>query len=190
LRDNSAILLSRVLQKHLDYLEKTLSDQYDFIIAPSYEPYTVTITKKGYQFSKAPCKIGILTAGTTDIAIAEEAKAMAQLMGVKTILFNDVGVAGVHRLFSPLKKMIKENVRVIVVIAGMEGALPTIVSSLVDVPVIGVPSSTGYGYGGKGVGALMTMLQSCSPGLVVVNIDNGINAGATAAMIAKQSTPV
>lgn len=189
LRNNSTILLSRVLKKHLDHLQNALANQYDFLISPSYEPYTVTITKKGFQFSKSPCKIGILTAGTTDIAIAEEAKAIARLMGVETIQFNDVGVAGVHRLFSPLKKMIKDNVRVIVVVAGMEGALPTIVSSLVDVPVIGVPSSTGYGYGGKGTGALMTMLQTCSPGLVVVNIDNGINAGATAAMIAKQSDP-
>ena len=81
----------------------------------------------------------------------------------------------------------KKNVKCIVVVAGMEGALPTVVSGLVNVPVIGVPTSIGYGYGGKGEAALMTMLQSCSPGLVVVNIDNGINAGATAALIAKQS---
>ena len=101
--------------------------------------------------------------------------------------FYDVGIAGVHRLFDPLKELIKQNVKAIVVVAGMEGALPAIVSSLVSVPVIGVPASIGYGYGGQGEAALMTMLQSCSPGLVVVNIDNGINAGATAALIAKQS---
>lgn len=184
--DNSAILLSRVLTKHLDLIREKFSDQFDLLIAPSYEPYTVTITKKGFQFPIFPYSIGLLTAGTSDIPIAEEAKAMARLMGVQTVQFNDVGIAGVHRLFTPLKEMVKKKVKTIVVVAGMEGALPAIVSSLVNVPVIGVPSSTGYGYGGKGEGALMTMLQTCSPGLVVVNIDNGINAGATAALIAKQ----
>ncbi|MFX0013139.1 MAG: nickel pincer cofactor biosynthesis protein LarB [Promethearchaeota archaeon] len=190
MQNNSPILLSRVLQKHLDLLKEGFSRQYNLVISPAYEPYTVTITTKNFQFSPSPYKIGILTAGTSDIPIAEEAKAMAQLMGVDAIQFNDVGIAGVHRLFEPLKEILKNKVKVIIAIAGMEGALPIMVSSLVDVPVIGVPASTGYGYGGKGVGALMTMLQSCSPGLVVVNIDNGINAGATAALIAKQCNHV
>ncbi|UCG90427.1 MAG: nickel pincer cofactor biosynthesis protein LarB [Candidatus Heimdallarchaeota archaeon] len=184
--DNSAILLSRVLTKHLDLIKEKFEDQFDIHYAPSFEPFTVTITKFGFKFPTSNCSIGLLTAGTSDIPVAEEARAIARLMGVQTVQFNDVGIAGVHRLFTPLKEMVKEKVRVIVVVAGMEGALPTIVSSLVNVPVIGVPASTGYGYGGKGEGALMTMLQSCSPGLVVVNIDNGINAGATAALIAKQ----
>jgi NCAIR mutase (PurE)-related protein len=187
MQKNSVILLSRVLDKHLNHLRKELSEKYDFHVAPSFEPYTIIITTKNFHFSTSPYKIGLLTAGTSDIPIAEEVKATARLMGVETVQFNDVGIAGVHRLFDPLKKMVKNNVKVIVVVAGMEGALPAIVSSLTNVPVIGVPASTGYGYGGKGVGALMTMLQTCSPGLVVVNIDNGINAGATAALIAKQS---
>jgi NCAIR mutase (PurE)-related protein len=185
--DNPVILLSRVLTKHLDLIREKFAEQFDLHIAPSYEPYTVTITSKNYQFGSPSCNIGLLTAGTSDIPIAEEVKAIARLMGVATIQFNDVGIAGVHRLISPLKEMVKSNVRAIVAVAGMEGALPAIVSSLVNVPVIGVPASTGYGYGGKGEAALMTMLQTCSPGLVVVNIDNGINAGATAALIAKQS---
>lgn len=184
--NNSAILLSRVLTKHLDPIKEKFVNQYDINIAPSYEPFTVTITEKGYQFPTSHYHIGLLTAGTSDIPIAEEARAIARLMGVQTVQFNDVGIAGVHRLFTPLKEMVKRKVRAIVVVAGMEGALPTIVSSLVNVPVIGVPASSGYGYGGKGEGALMTMLQTCSPGLVIVNIDNGINAGATAALIAKQ----
>lgn len=181
-----AILLSRVLEKHLHLLKKEFGDQYTIHVTPSYEPFTVTITTRDFQYVPSLYKIGILTAGTSDIPVAEEANAIARLMGVETIQFNDVGVAGVHRLFSPLKEMIEKGVKVIIVVAGMEGALPTIVSSLVNVPVIGVPASTGYGYGGKGIGALMTMLQSCSPGLVVVNIDNGIAAGATAALIANQ----
>jgi NCAIR mutase (PurE)-related protein len=188
--DNSAILLSRVLTEQLDLIQEKFSKKFDINVAPSYEPYTVTITSKAHQFKSPICNIGLLTAGTSDIPVAEEVKAIARMMGVETIQFNDVGIAGVHRLIQPLKEMIERNVKAIVTVAGMEGALPAIVSSLVNVPVIGVPASTGYGYGGKGEAALMTMLQTCSPGLVVVNIDNGINAGATAALIAKQSNCV
>ncbi len=131
--------------------------------------------------------IGIITAGTSDIPIAMEAKVMAEAMGVRSITAFDVGVAGIHRIIEPMKKMIEESVDAIVVVAGMEGALPTVVSSLSPVPVIGVPTSTGYGYGGNGEAALMSMLQTCSPGLTVVNIDNGIGAGATAALISRNS---
>lgn len=187
LKNNSAILLSRVLTKHLTVLKSYFTNKYNLHIGSSHEPYSVIISKKGYKFPISSSNIGLLTAGTSDIPIAEEVIAISRLMGVNVIQFNDVGIAGVHRLFSPLKQLIKEKVRVVVVIAGMEGALPAIVSSLVNIPVIGVPASTGYGYGGKGEAALMTMLQSCSPGLVVVNIDNGINAGATASLIAKQN---
>jgi NCAIR mutase (PurE)-related protein len=151
MRENSALLLSRVFKKHLDILKESIADQFDLSVAPSYEPFTVTVTKKDFEFPKSPHNIGLLTAGTSDIPIAEEVKGIARLMGVNVIQFNDVGIAGVHRLFSPLKKMVEKNVRVIVVIAGMEGALPAIISSLVSVPVIGVPASTGYGYGGKGI---------------------------------------
>ena len=131
--------------------------------------------------------MGFVAAGTTDIPVAEEAKVIMELLGCKVISAYDAGVAGIHRLFLPLEEMLKVDVSCIVVVAGMEGTLPTVVKSLVDVSVIGVPTSTGYGYGGKGESALMTMLQSCSPGLVVVNIDNGFGVGATAALIAKQS---
>jgi hypothetical protein len=128
-------------------------------------------------------KIGILTAGSSDISVAEEAKAMAELMGCEVLTEYDIGVAALHRFLEPLAKMLDQGVDVLVVVAGMEGALPTVVSGLADVPIIGVPTSVGYGYGGKGEAALMGMLQTCSPGLVVVNIDNGIAAGATAALI-------
>jgi hypothetical protein len=130
--------------------------------------------------------VGIITAGTSDIPIAEEAATMCELMGCQVERFNDVGIAGIHRVFPPMKAMIDRDVDVIIVCAGMEGALPAVVASLTDRLVIGVPISTGYGFGGKGETALRSMLQSCAPGLVTVNIDNGIGAGAAAALVARR----
>ncbi|HST89038.1 MAG TPA: AIR carboxylase family protein, partial [Ktedonobacterales bacterium] len=98
----------------------------------------------------------------------------------------DVGVAGLHRLLDPLRELLGTDVAALVVAAGMDGALPSVVAGLAPVPVIGVPTSIGYGAGGKGRAALLAMLQTCAPGLVVVNIDNGVGAGATAALIANR----
>jgi pyridinium-3,5-biscarboxylic acid mononucleotide synthase len=131
-------------------------------------------------------KIGILAAGTSDIGIAEEARLMAKAMGCATLESYDVGIAGIHRLFPALTEMISQNVGAIVVVAGMEGALASVVTSMVNTPVIGVPTSVGYGFGSDGIAALASMLQSCTPGLSVVNIDNGIGAGAFAALISNQ----
>lgn len=147
------------------------------------EAHLIVVDRRKERPVKAG-KIGVLTAGTSDIPIAEEAAVIAEVMGCEVIRAYDVGVAGIHRLLEPLKNMISEDVSCIIVVAGMEGALPSVVAGIVAVPVIGVPSSVGYGLGAGGIGALTTMLQSCSPGLVVVNIDNGFNAGATAALIA------
>jgi len=112
---------------------------------------------------------------------------MAHAMGCKTFTDYDVGIAGLHRTISAVETMIKCGVQAIVVAAGMEGALPSVVSSLVDVPVIGVPTSVGYGYGSMGFAALASMLQCCSLGVAVVNINNGIGGGAFAALIANSS---
>jgi hypothetical protein len=131
-------------------------------------------------------KIGIITAGTSDIYIAEEAKAMIELMSADVITAYDVGISGLHRIFPPLKNMLENDVDIIIVIAGMEGTLPSVVASLVDIPVIGVPAPTGYGQGEKGSGALTTMLQSCAPGLAVVNIGNGFGAAVTAILFLKR----
>ena len=131
--------------------------------------------------------VGIVTAGTSDIGVAEEARLTCEAMHCNTITTYDVGIAGLHRLFPIVKKFIEQDVDVIIVAAGMEGALASVVSSLVNVPVIGLPTSVGYGYGEKGVAALASMLQSCSLGLSVVNIDNGIGAGAVAANIANRA---
>ena len=132
-------------------------------------------------------KVGVLSAGTSDVPIAAEAALIAEEMGALVSVGWDVGVAGLHRLVEPLERFAAADVDAIVVAAGMDGALPSVVAGLVDVPVIGLPTSVGYGVGGGGVGALMTMLQSCAPGLVVVNIDNGIGAGSTAALIANRA---
>ncbi len=132
-------------------------------------------------------KVGIITAGTSDIGVAEESRLMCEAMNCKCITSYDVGVAGIQRIFPILKKMIKEDVDCIIVAAGMEGALATLVSTMVDIPIIGIPTSVGYGYGEKGIAALASMLQSCSLGLSVVNIDNGIAAGGIAANIANRT---
>jgi len=128
-------------------------------------------------------KIGILAAGTSDIRTAEEARVVAEAMDVEVIVAYDVGIAAFHRFLDPLVRMLDQGADAIVVVAGMEGALASVVASLVDIPVIGVPTSVGYGAGGEGQAALMSMLQSCSPGLMIVNIDNGVGAGASAALI-------
>jgi len=127
--------------------------------------------------------VGILTAGTSDIPVAEEARVVAGSLGCSTMTAYDVGVAGIHRVASALEEMVG-RVDVIVVAAGREGALPSVVAGLVEVPVIGVPVSTGYGAGGSGESALLSMLQSCSP-IVTVNIDAGVVAGMMAYKIAR-----
>jgi NCAIR mutase (PurE)-related protein len=128
--------------------------------------------------------VGLLTAGTSDIPVAEEAALVATHMGCRVERGYDVGVAGLHRLVEPLGRIMRSGAEVLVVVAGMEGALPSVIGGLVDVPVIGVPTSTGYGLGGDGTAALYSILQTCSPGVAAVNIDNGVGAGAIAALIA------
>jgi NCAIR mutase (PurE)-related protein len=132
-------------------------------------------------------RVGLLTAGTSDIPVAEEAAAVMEQMGCEVRGFYDVGVAGIHRLGVPLRELRSFDPDCVVVAAGMEGALPSVVAGLVDVPVVGLPTSTGYGLGGDGTAAVLSMLQTCSPGLAVVNVDNGVGAGAMAALIANRA---
>jgi NCAIR mutase (PurE)-related protein len=147
----------------------------------------VVASRDGASKPESGGVIGVLSAGTSDVPVAAEAAIMAREMGCSVIEAWDVGVAGLHRLVEPIERLAAERADAIVVAAGMDGALPSVVAGLVDVPVIGLPTSVGYGHGGAGVAALGTMLQSCAPGLVVVNIDNGIGAGATAALIANRA---
>jgi pyridinium-3,5-biscarboxylic acid mononucleotide synthase len=120
----------------------------------------------------------VLTAGTSDIPVAEEAAVTAEALGSTVQTVYDVGVAGIHRVLS--KKDILDGARVIVVVAGMDGALPSVVGGLVDKPVIAVPTSVGYGAGFQGLAPLLTMLNSCASGIAVMNIDNGFGAGVLA----------
>jgi len=123
----------------------------------------------------------VVSGGTADIPVAEEAAVIAELMDNKVERLYDVGVAGLHRLLINSKKLLAANV--LIVVAGMEGALPSVVGGLVEKPIIAVPTSVGYGASFKGLSALLTMLNSCAPGLAVVNIDNGFGAGYMASLI-------
>ena len=126
-------------------------------------------------------KVLIVTAGTSDIPVAEEAAVTCELLGCKVTRLYDVGVAGMHRLTSNLKQF--DSADAIIVLAGMEGALPSVIAGLTNKPVIAVPTSVGYGAGFSGIAALLGMLTSCSSGIGVVNIDNGFGAGALATVI-------
>lgn len=123
----------------------------------------------------------VMTAGTSDIPVAEEAGVTAELMGCKVTRLYDVGVAGVHRVLD--HRDLLRRAKVIVVVAGMEGALPSVVAGLVDVPVIAVPTSVGYGASFDGMAALLGMMNACAPGVAVVNIDNGFGAGYLASLM-------
>lgn len=184
LEKNNSVMISRIkrtdFQKILTYAKRLRVN-----IKKGKNSSTLLLYKKPIKFLGG--KVGILTAGTSDIGVAEESRLMCEAMNCKCLTSYDVGVAGIQRIFPILKKMIKEDIDCIIVVAGMEGALATLVSSLVDIPVIGVPTSVGYGYGGKGISSLASMLQSCSLGLSVVNIDNGIAAGGIAANIANRA---
>ena len=156
----------------------------------------ITIYRPDYEPRSTGGQVAVISAGTSDIPVAEEAALIASEMGCQVTCIYDVGVAGLHRLFGPLRELLSKGVDAIIVVAGMDGALPSVVAGLVPVPVIGLPTSIGYGMGGRGVAALLSMLQTCAPGLSVVNIDNGVGAGITAGLIAnrvaqarKQSQP-
>lgn len=146
----------------------------------------ITIATHDHTVTDMGGHVGIIAAGTSDLPAADEAAAICTELGCIVHRVTDVGVAGLHRLFEPLRKLIDTPVDVIIVAAGMDGALPSVVTGLVDVPVIGLPTAVGYGYGGQGMAAMGTMLQSCAPGISIVNIDNGIGAGAVAARIARK----
>lgn len=149
--------------------------------AAEYHPQARAITIRRETVTLSKSYIVIVTAGTSDLPVAEEAAVTAELFGNRVERIVDVGVAGIHRLFHNLEKI--RGAKVIVAVAGMEGALPSIIGGLVDKPVIAVPTSVGYGASFQGLSALLTMLNSCAAGVCVVNIDNGFGAGYMASMI-------
>lgn len=149
-----------------------------------YEKTARAIVLEQKEIEASKTIIPIVTAGTADLPVAAEAKVTSEIMGQRTELICDVGVAGLHRLLGHLPKL--QNANVIIVIAGMEGALASVVGGLVSCPVIAVPTSVGYGASFEGLSALLTMLNSCAAGVSVVNIDNGFSAGVTATLINKK----
>lgn len=177
-------LASRVVASEIDAIRSALEP--DLVVTVHGVARCIVASKRGAERPDTGGVVGILSAGTSDIPVASEAALMAAEMGCLVIEGWDVGVAGLHRLVEPLERLAEAGADAVVVAAGMDGALPSVVAGLIDVPVIGLPTSVGYGHGGGGVAALSTMLQSCAPGLVAVNIDNGIGAGATAALIANR----
>ncbi len=146
-----------------------------------YSPVARTITIRHGEEALTEKPIAVITAGTSDIPVAEEAAVTAEFMGNPVDRIYDVGVAGIHRLFARLDRIRAANV--VIAVAGMEGALASVVGGLVDKPVIAVPTSVGYGASFGGLSALLTMLNSCSAGVAVVNIDNGFGAGYLASKI-------
>jgi NCAIR mutase (PurE)-related protein len=150
-----------------------------------YNKAAKTITIPGKELPELRGTVAAVTAGTADIPVAEEAAVTAKVMGCEVERFFDVGVAGLHRILDKMKDIRRADA--IIVVAGMEGALPSVVGGMVDVPVIAVPTSVGYGASFGGITALLGMLNSCANGVVVVNIDNGFGAGYAAALMARRS---
>lgn len=153
----------------------------EIIPAASFNPLAGVISYKHRDVRNSKGYIAIVAAGTSDMPVAEEAAETARFLGNEVKTIYDVGVAGIHRLFYKLSDI--RNARVVIVVAGMEGALGSVVGGLVDKPVIGVPTSVGYGANFQGLSALLSMLNSCASGISVVNIDNGFGAACQASLI-------
>ncbi len=175
--DNNTVLATRATIEMFKAVKKHVKN------AEYNEKSKTIIINKKKSDNKIKNKILILTAGTSDINVAEEAAVVAESMGNKVERIYDVGVAGLHRLLNNKDQI--EDANVLIVVAGMDGVLPSVVSGLFGKPIIAVPTSVGYGASFKGIAPLLTMLNSCSPGVVVVNIDNGFGAGYFASMINK-----
>ena len=176
IKNKQDLLLTRLDKKTFNYLKKSLpSLKYNPKARLGYLKPRIKNPRKGL--------VAVICAGTSDVPVAEEAALTAELMGNKVNKIYDVGVAGVHRLMKHMDIIKKANV--IIVVAGMEGALASLISGLVSSPVVAVPTSCGYGSSFGGLSALLTMLNSCSPGVAVVNIDNGFGAGYMASLINK-----
>ncbi|MGA1822886.1 MAG: nickel pincer cofactor biosynthesis protein LarB [Thermoplasmatota archaeon] len=178
-------IISRLTPARADIIIDGISDIEAVIEDHSDTSGSLVVRKPGFEKPPFGGRIGLITAGTSDIRVIEEARIIAIEMGCETRSFFDVGVAGMHRLIVPLRELEDWGADVLVVAAGREGALPTLVSGLTRIPVIGLPVSVGYGIHPKGETALFAMLQSCSP-LAVVNIDAGFVAGAIAGKIARR----
>ena len=173
-KQNNPVLITRMKPEAAEYLREEFEDLY-------YEPLSGVGIIGGFPEADGIGKILVATGGTSDIPVAEEAALTAQVLGNEVVRLYDVGVAGIHRLLDHMDEIMTASV--IIVIAGMEGALASVVGGFADCPVIAVPTSVGYGASFGGLSALLSMLNSCASGVSVVNIDNGFGAAYQASMI-------
>ncbi|MDF2656164.1 MAG: 1-(5-phosphoribosyl)-5-amino-4-imidazole-carboxylate carboxylase [Bacillota bacterium] len=184
--DQVAMIMDRMKESNANILATRASLEVfervkEVVPEAVYHPEARVIVVRNNHTLRSEKTIVVVTAGTSDIPVAEEAAITAEIMGNKVDRIYDVGVAGIHRLFGKLDRIRAANV--VIVAAGMEGALASVVGGLVDKPVIAIPTSVGYGANFGGISALLTMLNSCAAGVAVVNIDNGFGAGHLAAKI-------
>jgi pyridinium-3,5-biscarboxylic acid mononucleotide synthase len=180
LQEEPRVLVTRVTDAHARLFCKRIKGAVYHETA-----HCLTVNRKALP--KRPGTIAVVCAGTSDLPVAEEAAVTADIMGNQVVRVSDVGVAGVHRLFGRLDTL--QSANVVIVVAGMEGALPSVVAGLVSKPVIAVPTSVGYGANFGGLAALLGMLNSCASGMTVVNIDNGFGAGYAASQINALASP-
>lgn len=164
------------------------AEQYDFVknsaLPLSYNPVSKVLRLGEWPIAQLKGKIAVCAAGTADLPVAEEAAEVAEFFGAEVARHYDVGITGLHRLLSKIDEVRQANV--VIAVAGMEGALPSVVAGLIKAPVIAVPTSVGYGASFNGLSALLTMINSCAEGISVVNIDNGFGAAAQACRILRQ----
>ncbi len=175
LKNNLPVLFTRLRNDQMDELERI-----------GLTVNRTARTARHLSLDENSGKVAIFSAGSSDVYVAEEARETAEFLGLEVLTFYDVGVAGIHRLIEPLEVLKKEDVDSVIVVAGMEGALPSVIAGLIDLPVIAVPTSVGYGTSLNGFTALFSMLQSCSSGVAVVNIDNGFGAAVFAYLISRR----
>ncbi len=185
-------ILTTLQAKHPDrpVLATRLSDEALEVIARDLPAATTHAVARAVTLGPLPAATGtvaVVSAGTSDAPVAAEAALTARVHGAGVVEINDVGVAGLHRLLSVRDSLVEADC--LIVVAGMEGALPSVVGGLTGVPLVAVPTSVGYGASFGGVAALLAMLNSCAPGVTVVNIDNGYGAGVFAARVARRAGP-
>lgn len=177
------LMITKLPQDRYKKIQPQLNDS--IVENATYYKDASILTINKFPIEQHKGRVGIITAGTADIPIAQEANITIKQEGIETITTYDVGVAGIHRLVDKLTYILDQQIDIIIVVAGMEGALPSVIGGLVDVPIVAVPTSTGYGVGEKGFTALFSMLQSCAPGISTMNIDNGYGAGVYAIKMIK-----
>ena len=170
IRQKVPAMASRISKEKAETLQTAFPKGIYYVAAKIFVAQPIKLTQKKM--------VAVVAAGTSDVSVAEEARVLLMLLGYKAEPFYDVGVAGIQRLFQVLPKIRKAHA--VIVVAGMEGALPSVLAGLIKAPIIAVPTSVGYGTGLGGFSSLLTMLNTCAPGVSVVNIDNGIGAAVCA----------